>query len=97
MQQKQRIKQLTLTDRASAESAGTVPFFSTIVRDQRPLNGWTGYKLKVMIIKGESGQVCLAAEETKQLHKQIEQQLKLQVTLWQPVMGQVSCRWFEEG
>ncbi|KAK1441288.1 hypothetical protein QVD17_07134 [Tagetes erecta] len=28
-------------------------------------------------------------KETKQLHKQIEQQLKLQ-----PVTGQVSCRWF---
>ncbi|KAK1423754.1 hypothetical protein QVD17_19062 [Tagetes erecta] len=26
-----------------------------------------------------SGQLCLAVEETKQLHKQIEQQLKLQL------------------
>ncbi|KAK1427991.1 hypothetical protein QVD17_17144 [Tagetes erecta] len=51
----------------------------------------------IVVSKDESGQLCLAAEETKQLHKQIEQQLKLQVTLWQPVMGQVSCRWFEEG
>ncbi|KAK1411585.1 hypothetical protein QVD17_38138 [Tagetes erecta] len=88
---------------ASAESAGTVPFLSTIACDQRLLNGWTGYKLKQLALDATkeycickdgsdgsdgSGQLCLAAEETKQLHKEIEQQLKLQVTLWQPVIVQ---------
>ncbi|KAK1406249.1 hypothetical protein QVD17_37544 [Tagetes erecta] len=39
----------------------------------------------IVVSKDESGQLCLAAAETKQLHKQIEQQLKLQTYIFSEV------------